>query len=46
MQDSLSYIILVLIGVVIYLLITQNKKTDDKKTAPKEQPKKEAPKKK
>ena len=29
MQDSLSYIILVLIGVVIYLLITQRKKKED-----------------
>jgi len=29
MQDSLSYIILVLIGVVIYLLITQRKKKEE-----------------
>jgi len=29
MQDSLSYIILVLIGVVIYLLITQHKKKEE-----------------
>ncbi len=31
MQDSLSYIILVLIGVVIYLLITQHKNNKDPK---------------
>ena len=31
MQDSLSYIILVLIGVVIYLLITQRKNIEDPK---------------
>ena len=29
MQDSLSYIILALIGVVIYLLITQRKKKEE-----------------
>ena len=31
MQDSLSYIILVLIGVVIYLLITQGKNKEEPK---------------
>ncbi|SVD08986.1 uncharacterized protein METZ01_LOCUS361840, partial [marine metagenome] len=31
MQDSLSYIILVLIGVVIYLLVTQRKKNEEPK---------------
>ena len=31
MEDSILYIVLILLCVVIYLLITQNKKTDDKK---------------
>ena len=31
MQDSLSYIILILIGVVIYLLVAQRKKNEEPK---------------
>ena len=31
MQDSLLYVILVLIGIVIYLLVTQGKKKQDSK---------------